>query len=98
MGPAAMIPEIDIWRSAQLMIRQYGDAAVSEADARATALGSTSTVLSPGVRLSAQRRVVTKWVTPLSGQIEAVLIFAGLSAADLFLYWSRIGPILDGSE
>ena len=34
----------------------------------------------------------------LSGQIEAVLIFAGLSVADLFLYWSRIGPILDGSE
>ena len=33
-----MIPEIDVWRSAQLMIRQYGDAAVSEADARATAL------------------------------------------------------------
>ena len=33
-----MIPDIDIWRSAQLMIRQYGDAAVSEADARATAL------------------------------------------------------------
>ncbi len=33
-----MIPNIDIWRSAQLMIRQYGDAAVSEADARASAL------------------------------------------------------------
>lgn len=33
-----MIPEIDVWRSAQLMIRQYGDAAVSEADARVTAL------------------------------------------------------------
>ncbi len=33
-----MVPEIDIWRSAQLMIRQYGDAAVSEADARASAL------------------------------------------------------------
>ncbi len=33
-----MIPEIDIWRSAHLMIRQHGDAAVSEADARATAL------------------------------------------------------------
>ncbi len=34
----------------------------------------------------------------LSGQIETVLIFAGLSVADLFLYWSRTGPILDGSE
>ncbi len=34
----------------------------------------------------------------LSGQIEAVLIFADLSVADLFLYWSRIGPILDGSD
>ncbi len=38
------------------------------------------------------------WSWLLSGQIEAVLIFAGLSVADLFLYWSRIGPILDGSE
>ncbi len=38
------------------------------------------------------------WFWLLSGQIEAVLIFAGLSVADLFLYWSRIGPILDGSE
>ncbi len=33
-----MIPEIDVWRLAQLMIRQYGDAAVSEARARATDL------------------------------------------------------------
>ncbi len=33
-----MIPDINIWRSAQLMIRQYGDAAVSEANARASAL------------------------------------------------------------
>ncbi len=38
------------------------------------------------------------WFWLLSGQIEAVLIFAGLSVAVLFLYWSRIGPILDGSE
>ncbi len=38
------------------------------------------------------------WFWLLSGQIEAVLIFVGLSVADLFLYWSRIGPILDGSE
>ena len=38
------------------------------------------------------------WIWLLSGQIEAVLIFAGLSVADLFLYWSRIGPTLDGSE
>ncbi len=38
------------------------------------------------------------WFWLLSGQIEAVLIFAGLSVADLFLYWSRIGHILDGSE
>ena len=30
-----MTPKIDVWRSARLMIRQYGDAAVSEADARA---------------------------------------------------------------
>ena len=38
------------------------------------------------------------WIWLLSGQIEAVLLFAGLSVADLFLYWSRIGPTLDGSE
>ncbi len=38
------------------------------------------------------------WFWLLSGQIEAVLIFAGLSVAGLFLYWSRIGPTLDGSE
>ena len=38
------------------------------------------------------------WFWLLSGQIEAVLILAGLSVAVLFLYWSRIGPILDGSE
>ncbi len=38
------------------------------------------------------------WFWLLSGQIEVVLIFAGLSVAVLFLYWSRIGPILDGSE
>ena len=29
---------------------------------------------------------------------EAVLIFAGLSVADLFLYWSRIGHTLNESE
>ncbi len=34
----------------------------------------------------------------LSGQIEAVLIFAGLSVADLFLYWSRIGPTSMGQS
>ncbi len=38
------------------------------------------------------------WFWLLSGQIEAVLIFAGLSLADLFLYWSRIGRILNRSE
>ena len=38
------------------------------------------------------------WFWLLSGQIEAVLIFAGLSMADLFVYWSRIGPTLDGAE
>ncbi len=33
-----MIPEIDVWRSAQLMIRQYGDAAVTEQGDSAGAL------------------------------------------------------------
>ncbi len=34
----------------------------------------------------------------LSGQTEAVLIFAALSVTDLILYWSRTGPILDRSK
>ncbi len=38
------------------------------------------------------------WFWPLSGQIEAVLIFASLSVAALFLYWSRIGHTLNESE
>ncbi len=33
-----MIPEIDVWRSAQEMIRQHGEDAAHQADARATAL------------------------------------------------------------
>ena len=37
-----MIPKIDIWRSAQSMIRQYDAAAASEADARASALTEQS--------------------------------------------------------
>ncbi len=38
------------------------------------------------------------WFWLLSGQIEAVLIFAGLSVANLFLYWSRIGRTSNESE
>ncbi len=38
------------------------------------------------------------WFWLLSGQIEAALIFAGLSVAVLFRYRSRIGHIFDGSE
>ena len=30
-----MIPEIDIWRCAHLMVRQYGHEAANQADARA---------------------------------------------------------------
>jgi hypothetical protein len=30
-----MIPEIDIWRAAQLMLKRYGDKAVGESAARA---------------------------------------------------------------
>ena len=33
-----MIPEIDIWRAAQLMLKRYGDQAVKESAARATEL------------------------------------------------------------
>ena len=33
-----MIPEIDIWRTAHLMIRQHGEDAGDQADARAGAL------------------------------------------------------------
>ena len=33
-----MIPEIDIWRAAQLMLKRYGDRALKESAARATEL------------------------------------------------------------
>ena len=33
-----MIPEIDIWRAAQLMLRRYGDKALEESSARADEL------------------------------------------------------------
>ena len=38
MRPPAMIPEIDIWRSAHLMIQQHRKDAAHQADARARAL------------------------------------------------------------
>src|SRR5215831_17809567 len=34
----AVIPEIDIWRAAQLMLKRYGDQALKESAARATEL------------------------------------------------------------
>jgi hypothetical protein len=33
-----VIPEIDIWRAAQLMLKRYGDQALKESAARATEL------------------------------------------------------------
>ena len=33
-----MIPEIDIWRAAQLMLKRYGDKALQESSARADEL------------------------------------------------------------
>ena len=33
-----MIPEIDIWRAAQLMLKRYGDKALEESGARADEL------------------------------------------------------------
>ena len=33
-----MIPEIDIWRAAQLMLRRYGDKALEESSTRADEL------------------------------------------------------------
>jgi hypothetical protein len=35
-----MIPEIDIWRAAQLMLKRYGDKAVGESAARADELAA----------------------------------------------------------
>jgi hypothetical protein len=35
-----MIPEIDIWRAAQLMVKRYGDAALEETVARADELAA----------------------------------------------------------
>jgi hypothetical protein len=34
----ALIPEIDIWRAAQLMLKRYGDNALEESAARANEL------------------------------------------------------------
>ena len=81
MGPAAMIPEIDIWRSAQLMIRQYGDAAVSEADARVTALteqgdsagglvGGASANLSTSYRTTRRSIPLTRQRNPMSRHLR----------------------------
>jgi hypothetical protein len=36
-----MIPEIDIWRAAQLMLKRYGDKALEESPARADELAAT---------------------------------------------------------
>jgi hypothetical protein len=36
-----MIPEIDIWRAAQLMLKRYGDKALEESAARADELSGT---------------------------------------------------------
>jgi hypothetical protein len=38
MSLALLIPEIDIWRAAQLMIKRYGDNALEETAARANEL------------------------------------------------------------
>jgi hypothetical protein len=35
-----LIPEIDIWRAAQLMIKRYGDEALAESASRADELAS----------------------------------------------------------
>jgi hypothetical protein len=35
-----MIPEIDIWRAAQLMLKRYGDKALEESAARADELAA----------------------------------------------------------
>jgi hypothetical protein len=35
-----LIPEIDIWRAAQLMLKRYGDKAVEESAARADELAA----------------------------------------------------------
>ena len=37
---SGMIPEIDIWRAAQLMLKRYGDKAVQESAARADELAA----------------------------------------------------------
>ena len=36
-----MIPEIDIWRAAQLMLKRYGDKALEESAARVDELAAT---------------------------------------------------------
>jgi hypothetical protein len=45
-----VIPEIDIWRAAQLMLKRYGDKALDETVARADQLAApaTRTARQPG--------------------------------------------------
>jgi 2-methylisocitrate lyase-like PEP mutase family enzyme len=40
--PRALIPEIDIWRAAQLMLKRYGERAFEESAARAAELALAS--------------------------------------------------------
>ena len=42
-----MIPEIDIWRAAQLMLKRYGDKALKESAARANSSWPPATIM-PG--------------------------------------------------
>jgi hypothetical protein len=38
--PCCVIPEIDIWRAAQLMLKRYGDKALQESDTRSEELSA----------------------------------------------------------
>jgi hypothetical protein len=44
-----VIPEIDIWRAAQLMLKRYGDKALEESAARADELVATGDDNGPAV-------------------------------------------------
>ena len=64
--PPAVIPEIDIWRAAQLMIRQYGQHAGDQADARAERVddGIDAGRSSPVARQTHNLKVVGSNPTP----------------------------------
>ena len=58
----AMIPEIDIWRAASLMLKRYGEKALEESAARADELFAEQDHDGAAV----WRRIIDVWPAPLT--------------------------------